>query len=276
MTEARHILFGCVAFNDAGAIGRYVAHLRSLPRPSTTVIDIAISDNSATAGEAEATREICRETGCVYLRDGANTGYFPGLNRILGLDTPWDYAVLGNFDLDFSPDFIQQLSTRTYDTNVVVVAPRIQSSIGDENPLKDRYAARRWQDAAKSDLAHMSYTTHNLVIAYEQWRKRTSGHAPRRAVDLARREIYAPHGSCFILTRNFSAVMGHGTLPAENFLWAEEFLLAGHVRKSGGVILFDPELRLEHHRNATTDDVIGREKFRIKQKSYWNARQFMT
>jgi GT2 family glycosyltransferase len=74
------------------------------------------------------------------------------------------------------------------------------------------------------------------------------------------REIYAAHGSVFLLTRAFFA--RGGTLALDGLLYAEEIHIAEQARRHGLRIFMEPSLRVTHKRRASTGTVARRQRRR--------------
>lgn len=198
-----------------------------------------------------------------------NVGYFKGLNKAIRLARErWPDAeltfVAGNPDIAFAGDFRSVLERCLSDAgeSCMVIAPRIVTTDRrEQNPNKIRPVSHSEVRFLRFYSSHyLVYSLVSRLLVVRRWLRSKRSGSPN-----VPKEIYAPHGSLFILTSRFSRI--HQELHYPAFLWFEEYFLAEQVRRAGGTIEFRRELVAYHDEHCTTGKELTYEKFRTKQQS---------
>jgi GT2 family glycosyltransferase len=218
--------------------------------------DIFVVDNSATLDEATTVARI--------LRPNKNLGYFGGFNYCLDrLDTlAYDAIVLSNPDVRFAPDFVAAMLAILDEHAAMILAPRITLDSGvEQNPnIADPPSLTR---KLYYRLLFSSYWTFCIL----GWLSSLRSRAARSPVATeCNRQIYMPHGACFIATNEF--FRKHKRLDERVFLWGEEAFLRHQVASSGGQIWFVPSMKVTHHEHSATGRIPKRRRFELMRHAY--------
>lgn len=182
-----------------------------------------------------------------------NPGYFGGAalgwKRMIQRNNLPDWIVITNDDIRFGTDFFDILAGRD-PTGIAVLAPDIvvPATGLHQNP----YYAQKPSRVRLEFLLflHRHLRIMKLFLRLRQVRQRWRSQK-RPAAQLVRKQIYAPHGACIILSRNFFQSGGNLEYPC--FLYGEEFFIAEQAKMLGLSICFDPELTTRHFEHSSTD-----------------------
>lgn len=237
------VLVVAVSYFGSPDLRRLIESLAASSQPDWRLVTVDNAEDSAEWTKvADAVAVDSRAEG---IRSPRNLGFFGGARHALkDVDpTAFDWVVVSNADICFAPDFIARLGERRPDC---VVAPSITSSITgrDQNPyLRERpggWAVRRWR------WEFALVPVGRIVVALGNSRLSRRGGPP--GTEAA--NIYAPHGSCMALPREFFA--RGGSLNHEPFLFAEEITIAEQCRRLGMTVVYDPTVRVRHREHAST------------------------
>jgi GT2 family glycosyltransferase len=218
--------------------------------------DVFIVDNSGSipAGAVDAR----------VLNPNDNLGYFAGFNFCIDrIDTAaYDAVVLSNPDVSFAPDFVSAMQVALATYPGMVLAPRITLDSGIEQNPNVANPPGRVRKLYYSAL-FSTYWVHCILgwIARMRSRKRRQGNFDFRA-----RQIYLPHGACFVATPAFFKACRR--LDQQVFLWGEEAFLRHQVAAAGGQIWFTPALRVVHHEHSATGSITSRRRFELMRHAY--------
>jgi GT2 family glycosyltransferase len=206
--------------------------------------------------EAEATTLLTETAelmpGRLHVIAGSqNPGYFGG--AALGWQemrkaghTP-DWIIVTNDDIRCAPDFFETLC-RIPARQIAVLAPdiKVPSSGLHQNPYYISKPPRRRLLLIRWLHRHSSIMRGFLFLRgfRQRWRKRQISPLP------ARRQIYAPHGSCMIFSRPYFDRGGSLEYPC--FLYGEEFFVAETAKRLNLIVQMEPSLKVTHHEHATT------------------------
>ena len=260
--------FGTVAYNNPTDIASWVNHIRALPGGES--VHIAVSDNSTDSTLADEIKNIIHDASASYYGDGVNSGYFSGLNKILTNNPGFYFYILGNSDLSYCENFIASLyglGRLRWD----IIAPRILTDTGrDLNPymLEQEREVERW-------LLRAKFSSYPLYLCYAIFYR--LGFIPffehichhRPVVSRgSRQEIWAAHGSCFVIGQSYLSKCKE--LPVRTFLWLEENVLAVYAKINNATIVYYPELLVHHTGRGTTNGMERRQKYTIKKQSFYS------
>lgn len=226
--------------------------LESLIKQDASNWKLFIIDNSENDVEHSLLLKLTdRDSRAIVLKAPKNLGYF-GAARwgFKTIGSPKDsWVVVSNTDLTFSsPHFVSSIATRE-DPQVGVIAPQIISDRTglNQNPHlivrpSARLLRRRWLLLSHPVIAQITI----LGAAIKAQLRRIRNRIQSTSLDTSTREmeIYAPHGSCIVISPNYFEHGGCLEHPA--FLFAEEISLAEDCRRFDLKIIYDPSLRITH------------------------------
>lgn len=261
------ILFGCVAFNNPDDIGSWLTGLSIFM--ISDGLNAAICDNSTNQEHSRYIHQIADSKSASYYREPSNPGYFAGLNRILAENPGYDYYVLGNSDIAYDEQFVEMLRNLREADDVAVIAPRIENHSGAELNPYIMCRPNRFEET----VDRIKYWGLPFYIAYAVLCKLKIVHAMISLFGNQKywqknktNEIWAAHGSCFVLTKAFMKKCG--ALPAVTFLWFEESLLAVLVERKNLKIVYEIQLLVRHTGRATTNKLSYYLRYKIKKASF--------
>lgn len=234
------VLVCAVHYRDEKRVRRFAEELSAWPE-----FRVAICDNSGDFGSASLPPR------SIVVKAGANVGYFNGcvlayraaMEQTGGVP---DFAIFSNSDVRIGTAFRQTLLNMRLGDSAGCLAPNVVTSRGcPQNPhLVERISpCKLWLLRSVHAIPPLGACYIRLAL----WRRglKWAGPKPCRA----RREIYAPHGSCFILTRRF---LERGEPEAfGGFLHDEEIHIAQQVIERGLRVIYEPSLPVEHEEHAT-------------------------
>ena len=197
----------------------------------------------------------------------SNIGYFPGMAKgqeYAYKKGEYDFMIIANNDLIYSPDFMGILSTIKESNNVMVICPDIVTRNGiHQNP----HFVNKISSIRKF-FYYFYYSNWyvSLIILYLL-----------RLLGIRRREknkpgyeteqfIYIGFGACLILTKSFMDKIK--LVDTRSFLMGEELLLTLQVDKIGGGIKYIPRLKVTHLDSATFKKFPTRFAFECEKKAF--------
>lgn len=216
--------------------------VQSLP-PNAEII---VVDNGSSAPISVALREMCRETGAVYVRSETNLGFAKGMN--LGArHATRSCIVLSNNDIVVRPDAVAKLVARLDDPGVGAAFPRVLDPTG-----ADQTAAGR-------------FLTVGAGVA----------HATGLALLLPRLRIVAPPERGDWLSGPFVAMRTEtlaaiGGVDESAFFYSEDLRLCWSVRQRGLKLAYVPDAVVMHE-----DDASARRRWPAEEISRRQTREFI-
>jgi GT2 family glycosyltransferase len=267
------IRFLCVSFNNAGDSKKLVRSLDFQQRHGSDFsVDCVIVDNSTKKEEAADCETLSRTYAWVtYLRAPTNLGYFGGLNY--GMEntgsTQVTYTVICNNDLEFHDDFCRILTAKTYDQNIFAVCADVVTADGvHQNPhILNRI---NWRRRCQFDLYFSHYYVSRTMLRILQI-ARPVKRSPRQPSQGC--EVHMGVGACYVLTAEF--LQRFKRLHYPFFLYGEEAYIADQIHSAGGVLWFDPDLRVRHAESATLSKVPSRTAYEYARAGYPDYRRLM-
>ena len=177
---------------------------------------------------------------------------------------------VANTDIEFEKSFFTDLVQVSLPEGVCVLAPDIITKKGlHQNPHK-RYRPSRLEIYAYTLIFHSLFLTvffenlQNVIRRLSQWKPSfRSGAKKRENADYE--IIYSPHGSCFLMYRNYFE--RGGTLDFKGFMYGEEIYVAEQARRLNVKIAWVPRLKITHDRKKTTGIVKASQKKQWRQES---------
>lgn len=241
-------------------------------------LEINVVDNSDTVSESLIGRfKKCLEGIDAQLNiiKKGNIGYLKGLQvGSLQLSSNCDFIFLCNPDLQFLSGPWLDILTR-YRKTTCLLAPDITSSDGKkQNPNRLRRFSK--VEIAITDLTTTSFSLYQLIVKVRAALKNIYRKVIGSNQDTVQfgQEIWQPHGSCMIV--NVDARVLRDALNFDLFLWGEEAVIAGTLRRSGVPSLFDSRIKVKHDEHSSTQKLMPHAKFEIWRKSYAIYRDFLS
>ncbi|WP_211472315.1 glycosyltransferase family 2 protein [Collimonas humicola] len=269
------VLFICVNFNGALVTEKFVASVQQLSNSHVGLhADSVVIDNASENSDYSALSEIVKKYENVKLiRSDKNLGYFGGLN--LGLINSdlhdYDYVMVGNNDLTFSPDFLSELSSRNYEPDVCVIAPNVITLDGyHQNP----HCLGRVSGFRKF-LYRLYFTDYRIahLLTLVAGKLKASQGGRRNDAAFESQNIHMGIGACYILPKAF--FRHYARLDDSVFLYGEEALLAGQVMAVGGKTYYDHKLIVSHAESATLSKLPSKTTYEFAKESYPKYRSFL-
>lgn len=267
------LAFVCVNFNNASYTKRFCDSLeRQSGRDSQFLIECIIVDNSTDTEDSKILIGVAEERPWIRcLQAPNNMGYFGGLNY--GLQhAPLDdycYVIICNNDLTFEVSFCQELCSKNYDSQIYAICPDVITKDGvHQNPhLLKRMG---WWRRLQLDVyfAHY-YFAYILLETLRVVRPQKS--SPQQPVSGC--ELHMGIGACYILTRSFLNQFTQLHYP--HFLYGEEAYFSNQIHSVGGVLWFDPVLRLHHAESATLSKVPKRMSYEFAREGYSSYKKML-
>lgn len=259
-------IFICVNFNGSDVTGKFLSSVQLLDEEGLRAGSLVI-DNASGASDFAALREFAKiyDTAQV-IRSDVNLGYFGGLNLgISNLDcASLDYIIIGNNDLTFAPDFLRELSTRSYNSDTLVIAPNVVTLDGyHQNP----HCPTRVSSFRKFlyDIYFSNFWCGRFLTFVSKKLKKIKG-GRSNPLSGASQFIHMGIGACYILTPAFFKHFLR--LDDSVFLYGEEALLAGQVMSVQGKTFYDADLIVHHAESASLSKFPSRKIYEFMKKSY--------
>lgn len=268
------VTFITVQFNNPDDTRRLIdslAVLRDTPGCSLVVVDNTTFPESRADAVALEKRSpvpveiISPERNLYYW--GAAARAIEGLQESGSIP---DWIVICNNDVTIEdPLFVRKI--RSLDGfKFPIVAPRIVSSAGKEqNPLLE--TSPPFVKRLKWQLYDSDYRVARTMLAVNRFFRRTRDNAPKatRSIEFAR-TVYAPHGACLILSKEF--FLRGGKLDTTVPMFAEELTIAVTAERLGMPVWYYPDLVIHHREHTTTGRDLTQTKYdfeRSARKRYY-------
>jgi GT2 family glycosyltransferase len=265
----KKIAFICVNYNNSKITINYIINVFKINNLNSLYFKILIVDNNSFKEDLNILDNYIKNinsSNIELIKNNKNLGYFSGLNsglnKLNGLD--FDFVVIGNNDLSFNFDFIENLLNQTYTNDVMVLAPNIIRKDGiHQNPhfvnkftkLQNTYRALYYSNYYISIVCQSLYN----VIRY--FNNTTDRKEHDREI-----KIFMGYGACYVLTRNF---FKHFTnLDSPVFLMGEEGVLTNQILGVCGSILYTPRLVVYHLDHSSIGKLNNKKLYNFSRDSY--------
>lgn len=196
------------------------------------------------------------------LSPGKNLGYFGGasqaLEQHLSHSALPDWVIVCNVDISIEELFLSRLVDQRSHAGVGVIAPSIVSLVTgrDQNPhLVNRPTSLRmhfykwvYKSLVTAYLYQAAHLLKTLLLRFFMILIR--GTRPFGHLEGTPQAIYAPQGSIMIFTKEY--FQSGGNLRHGVFLFGEEVFVAETCRRLGLTVVYQPNLRVEHHEHVST------------------------
>ncbi len=259
----KSIYFIAVNYNNAAYSIQYVESILAMKGNQNR--KIIIVDNKSNAADVRFLEErIKKHAEVTLIKNDTNAGYFRGLNAGLKTINPKDadFVFIGNNDLTFEPEFIQNLYQQNYSDQTFAIAPDVVTANGfHQNPLctKRMHPLRKWG----LRLYYTNYFFGKTIYHLTQVIKKAT--IPNKKL-LTPSYIYMGIGACYILTPHF--FKAYKLLREDVFLWSEEALFAGQITEAGGKTWYCPDLIVHHAENTSIKHIPSRLTYRMARESF--------
>ena len=209
----KKIAFICVNFNNSKITIDYIESVYNITNINSIFYKIIIVDNNSTIDEFNVLENYIYKTkfsNVELIKNNENVGYFSGLNcGISELDVQdYDFVIIGNNDLSFSVDFIENLQKQYFTNDVMILAPNIIKKGGiHQNPhfvnkftsLQNIYRSIYFSNYYISIVCQLSY---NIIRYFNNSNDRKEHEKETK--------IFMGYGACYVLTKNFFKNLDHG------------------------------------------------------------------
>ncbi|ELI9684349.1 glycosyltransferase family 2 protein [Vibrio vulnificus] len=270
--------FICVNYNGFDFTKSLLESLELLNVPDGDSLALIIIDNNSEETDKINLRMMKSDKVHIKLIESpSNIGYFPAMN--LGIDyarkNSHGSIVIGNNDLKYRFDFIEELKKLTLQSDILVVSPDVVTVDGvHQNPLSMKKLTRL--QLMVEDLYYSNYYLSRFLINTKKFFLRLIGSKKIRHVNqYVEHEIIINRGigACYFLTEYF---FNHfDRLDDRVFMWGEEALLSHQVQSVNGKILYVPKLVVEHFESGTVKKMLTRHKYEIVRQSYKVYREYL-
>lgn len=239
------IAFYCVNYHTYKELDHFLASVMAAAKAcsDSATVSVFIADN--TDSQIQDILPTSKEITTVVFPFHQNIGYFGAIRKMMQQENPshYDYTIISNVDIILEQQCLQQLVTQPQTTaDTGWIAPCIFSAYRhyDRNPMAvNRYSRRHLQLlrlAFKYPFIHYIY--HHTL----RKRKKYQTHKPGN--------IYAGHGACMILTREYFNRCGIISYPI--FLYGEELYVAEQCRLHKLDVIYNPQIPITDYEGAST------------------------
>ena len=268
------VSFICVNFNNSQYTEKFCESLSAQSgRGEVFLVRCLVVDNSTDETDSARLKAICRKYEWIqYISSDRNLGYFGGLSRGLA-QRPQEHSrfvVLCNNDLEFDPSFCRELLALAKDPRAFAICPDVVTLDGKhQNPhLLERVRVfRRFQ----FDL----FFSHFYVACVLSFIRRLFLRLSVATLPSIqeRREIHMGIGACYVLTENYFSHFDNLDCPV--FLYGEEVFMSAQIHSKGGVLIYEPRLRVNHAGRAALSRIPRRVAYEYERKSYPQYRNLL-
>ncbi len=244
-----NILLIPVNFNSYSELKDYIHSVNISDGIGTDFsISIIIADNSTIREDIDFSKYANID---ISIRRLPNLGYFGGAFQIYNsVDlSVFNYVVISNVDLTFDKDFFLRLS-RLKSDNIGWLSP-FRFSKTYNQPLSAGLKTTR-PSKLKINLLRLYFKFPDLVRLRWNPLKKIPRENVSEWINLDH-ELYCGTGSCFILTKNFTACNPQVEYPV--FLYGEELFIAELCRKNNLRVVYASKLRINDIGQVSTGKV---------------------
>lgn len=260
--------FVAVNYNGFDFTKEFIESVNNLILDPKDEIHITIVDNASNENERVKLASIEGQyKNLDVIFSAENLGYFKGLNKgIQNIQKDKDSVIIvGNNDLIFDCNFIENLKRINYTEDVLVIAPNIITKDGrQQNPHVIKEVPRI--EKIKATIYNSNYYVGQAFRFVNQKIRQLRNKPVPLKNNYGQMKIKRGIGACYILTPNF---FDHFTkLDDRVFMWGEEALLSNQIESVGGSILYDPTIIITHHESASVKSIQSKEKYYMVKESY--------
>lgn len=235
------LLFVCINYNNEIEVKKYLENIKEVIKNPKEII---VVNNSLTKN----LDKILKLEGLIiniftpHNNLGYLNGLFYGINEYKKSKELPQWIVLSNTDIEIKKF---KFKDKNYSSNIYCIAPEIFSVFNRsyQNPF---YKFRLQKKRIKRIIMVKRFFL--LDIIYEKLSQIKNKISLSR--DTSSSYIYAPHGSFFLLKKDFFLMKEQKYF---NLLYGEELFIAEELRKINKKIYFDKNLRINHLEHSTTN-----------------------
>lgn len=262
----------CTNYNGSAVTARAIETLRANVGHE---IQVVVVDNASRPDQADRILAEKRD-GVEILALKENLGYFSGLNaglrRMYDLRPDIQWLIVGNNDLEFSPDFVDDLERLTPElTQYPVISPDIVTHAGEHQNPHVISSISRLREAVY-DVYYSNYwlglAVQKLAVMLHRFTDRTDEQQWQQA-----RTIYQGHGSVYILGPRFLSHFREFWAPT--FMMSEEYFLSKQLSDAGEKIFYEPRLTVKHLWHASVAELPGRKRWEMARDAHRVYRQYV-
>lgn len=237
------VLICCVNYNSYKELDEYIESVENSAKQATnTSIRVIIADNSTIFHEYKKKSTKILQIEQIHFN---NLGYLGAaqniINNVYDIQQ-FNYVIISNVDILMNVNFFRLLETYQLDNDIAWIAPSIRSLLigRDKNPsVMFRYP--KWK------LRTLKLTYNKFILPlYEKFYYNKKQHN----IQYGEKDIYAGHGSFFLLTRNFFNVYKQLNYPI--FLYGEELYFAELIRLAKLRVRYVPSLLINDIEHIST------------------------
>lgn len=262
--------FICVNYNNSNITKKYIESIINNHDLLNHDYRIIIVDNNSIIDELEIIKQYINELDNLKISlvlSSTNVGYFKGLN--LGLDqlipSNYDFIVIGNNDVEFEENFIQNLYQEKISDQNFVISPNIirkHDGIHQNPHIIKKFSS--FQNLYRSIFFSNFYISVILNFLYGLIKPLIF---PENRLNSDKEQvILMGYGACYILTKNFFKI--YDCLDAPVFLMGEEGILSNQVYSANGNIIYKPNLILFHLDHTSINKVPNKTLYGYSKISY--------
>jgi len=224
---------------------------------------IIVDNNSSILEKNKLINEFDNNFSVHLILNENNLGYFNGLNCGIELMKQikfhFDFLIIGNNDLLFSPKFGEQLlKIKDSISCFPVISPNIITKDGQhQNPHV--ISKISWLREIVYDIYHYNFFFSRLIIKISTITKLFTDRKDEDYYKIPQ-FIYQGYGACYILTPLF--LKEFDKLWAPTFLLGEEFFLSKQLSEKKYKIYYEPSIELLHNCHVSTS--------KVPSKVMWN------
>jgi GT2 family glycosyltransferase len=227
---------------------------------NTRSLKIIVVDNNSSISERNKLINEYDNNYLVHLIFNKNNlGYFNGLNcgieLIKEIEFLFDFLIIGNNDLIFSPNFTNKLEeVKALISDFPVISPNIITKDGQhQNPHV--ISKISWLREIAYDIYHYNFFLSRIIIKISSITKLFTDRKDEDYYKIPQ-FIYQGYGACYILTPLFLKVFDK--LWSPTFLLGEEFFLSKQLSEKNYKIFYEPSVELLHNCHVSTSKVPSR------------------
>lgn len=268
------IAYICTNYNNSQYT---LAAVESLFQNQLHEIEVFVVDNASVDNELRLLKTFLKIYPSVQIIEcPTNIGYFNGLNvglKALRLKRPdIEWAIVGNNDLDFHPNFCSTLQNNISDLEVhSVISPDVLTLDGQhQNPHVISKISRIRE--VFYDLYYANYYLGQLIYKLAKLFPRLSKRSDEKKWEVAQ-SIYQGHGSCYVLGPRFFRQFKEFWAPT--FMMSEEFFLSKQLEESGEQVWYEPKLRVVHKWHGALEKLPSRKRWSMARDAHLEYRKYV-
>ncbi len=252
----RKIAIYCVNYHSYNSLKNYLESIEVAAKTAKeeVMLSVFVADNTTPVSAIDYDP---LHFTLLVLPTGQNMGYFGAIRFIMQKHNPkvFDYIIISNVDILMQPDTFKLLNCyqTTEDTGWIVPAIISQNNGEDLCPqATHRYSLNKLR---------LLWLTFRCPYIHRIYAKTFYKHKANTKAQAG--IIYAGHGSCIILTREYFNRCGIINYPI--FLYEEEIYIAEECRTHGLKVIYEPSITVHDIGRVSTG------KTNWKENYLWHA-----